>query len=61
VIICHCEAVSDRVVRSVIRDGAMDLDAVAAHCGAGSGCGGCHVKLKRLLILETRVELRTAS
>jgi bacterioferritin-associated ferredoxin len=61
VIICHCEAVSDRVVRSTIRDGALDLDEVARQCGAGSGCGGCHVRITQLLCFETRVELRAAS
>lgn len=60
-IICHCEAVSDRAVRSAIREGAIDLDAIAAECGAGSGCGGCQVRLTRLLVLEQAVELRTAS
>ena len=60
-IICQCEAVSDRAVRSAIRGGAIDLDTIAADCGAGSGCGGCHVRLQRLLIIEQPVELRTAS
>jgi bacterioferritin-associated ferredoxin len=60
-IICHCEAISDRAVRSAIRGGAIDLDAVAELCGAGSGCGGCHVRITRLLVIEQPVELRTAS
>ena len=60
-IICHCEAVSDRVVRSAIRGGALDLDEVAAECGAGSHCGGCRVRIHQILLVEQPVELRVAS
>jgi bacterioferritin-associated ferredoxin len=61
VIVCHCRAVSDRAVRSAIRGGAIDLDEIASLCGAGSECGGCQVRITRLLIVEQPVELRTAS
>jgi bacterioferritin-associated ferredoxin len=61
VIVCHCQAVSDRVVRATIRDGAIDLTEVADRCGAGSECGGCHTRIERLLVLEQPVALRTAS
>ena len=60
-IICHCEAVSDRAIRTAIRGGASDLDAITANCGAGGGCGGCHARITRLLVVEQPVELRTAS
>jgi bacterioferritin-associated ferredoxin len=61
VIVCHCHAVSDRVVRAAIQCGAQDLDDVARHCGAGSDCGGCQVRISRLLLTETTVTLAAAS
>jgi bacterioferritin-associated ferredoxin len=61
VIICHCEAVSDRAIRTAIQGGAIDLDAITANCGAGGGCGGCHARIIRLLVIEQPVQLRTAS
>ena len=48
-ILCHCRAVSDRAVRKAIDKGACDLDSVAARCGAGARCGGCHPALMSLL------------
>jgi len=48
-ILCHCRAVSDRAVRTAIDKGACDLEAVAARCGAGARCGGCHPALMSLL------------
>jgi bacterioferritin-associated ferredoxin len=64
VIVCHCQAVSDRVVRSAIRGGACDLDEVAQRCGAGAHCGGCRLRIERLLLVECveqPVLLRSAS
>ena len=60
-IVCHCRAVTDRAVRSVIRGGAIELDEIASLCGAGSDCGGCQERIRRLLVVEQPVELRTAS
>ena len=48
-IVCHCRAVSDRVVRSAVDRGACDLREVAERCGAGARCGGCHPALMSLL------------
>jgi bacterioferritin-associated ferredoxin len=61
VIICHCLAVSDRVVRAVVRYGADDVDAVTAVCGAGGDCGGCRLRIERVLLTERPVELSVAS
>jgi len=49
VIVCHCEAVDDRTVRSAILAGASDIGAVGERCRAGSDCGGCHRAIERLL------------
>jgi NAD(P)H-nitrite reductase large subunit len=48
-LICHCRRVNDGMARAAIEAGATDLDALAEHCRAGSGCGGCHPMLEELL------------
>ena len=40
-IVCHCRAVSDRVLREAVRRGHASVDAVVEQTGAGSCCGGC--------------------
>ncbi|HEY7137827.1 MAG TPA: (2Fe-2S)-binding protein [Acidimicrobiia bacterium] len=49
--VCHCNAVTDARIRSAIDDGARDEDDVAAHCGAGTRCGGCRDEVRRLCTL----------
>ena len=46
-LVCHCEAVNDRTIRTVVRSGARTCRQVDRACAAGGGCGGC-----RPLILE---------
>jgi bacterioferritin-associated ferredoxin len=41
VIVCHCQAVTERVIRSAVRDGARCRRSVARACAAGRSCGGC--------------------
>lgn len=48
-IVCHCRAVNHATVLDVIDEGAIDIDDVAATCGAGSVCGGCRPTLQSLL------------
>lgn len=48
-VVCHCQTVNDRRIRSAIHSGARSLDAIASDCGAGSRCGGCHQTLATLL------------
>jgi bacterioferritin-associated ferredoxin len=40
-ILCVCQAVTDREVDAAVRGGAQSVDAVAACCGAGTDCGAC--------------------
>src|SRR3954470_3228354 len=40
-ILCVCQAVTDREVDAAVRAGARSVDAVAACCGAGTDCGAC--------------------
>ena len=48
-VVCHREAVNDRTIRDEIERGALDADALAERCGAGSQCGGCHETIVALL------------
>lgn len=47
--VCHCEVVSDHSIRGAISAGARDIEQVAALCGAGSACAGCHPTIEQLL------------
>ena len=40
-IVCHCRAVSDRVLREAVQRGHASVEAVVEETGAGSCCGGC--------------------
>jgi bacterioferritin-associated ferredoxin len=62
VIVCHCNAVSDREVRAAVLEGACDVDDVTRFCGAGGDCGSCRASIEALLdVRPTRVLLTTAS
>jgi bacterioferritin-associated ferredoxin len=62
VIVCHCNAVSDREVAAVAAAGARDVADVADACGAGSDCQGCHHRIEALLDrMESRLLLQEAS
>jgi bacterioferritin-associated ferredoxin len=60
-IVCHCNVVSDRVVRAAVQAGACCVEEVAERCGAGAECGGCQPRIERLLIIEQAVSLPAAS
>ena len=48
-ILCLCKGVSDRTVRLVIARGATSVEAVGAHCGAGTDCQSCRHAIKDLI------------
>ena len=54
-IVCHCFAVSDRVIGSAMADGATTIGELAERCGAGSDCGGCRRRLEQLLAHAKRL------
>jgi bacterioferritin-associated ferredoxin len=61
-IVCHCRAVSDRVLRESIQNGAADVSAVMAETGAGTCCGGCLVAVQELVAegqQKSTIELST--
>jgi bacterioferritin-associated ferredoxin len=49
VVICHCRAISDGLVRAAVAGGAADVDTIVRQCGAGSVCGGCRPAIALLL------------
>jgi bacterioferritin-associated ferredoxin len=58
-VVCHCHVVSDRALRAEIASGALDADALAERCGAGTRCGGCAPVVEAILA-EEQVRLRGA-
>jgi bacterioferritin-associated ferredoxin len=53
-VVCHCRAVSDRVVKAAVAAGDRTVDDLAVSCGAGTDCGGCHRALAALLVTHDR-------
>lgn len=51
-IVCHCNGVSDRHVRRVVRAGAVTASQVAQECGAGACCGGCREAIDEIVHSE---------
>lgn len=47
--VCSCRAVTDSQVRCAYAAGARTIDDLGRACGSGTGCGGCHRLLARLL------------
>jgi bacterioferritin-associated ferredoxin len=56
VLVCQCVAVNDRRIVEEIETGALDLEDVAARCGAGTRCGGCHPTIEALLLTVRAAE-----
>lgn len=53
-VVCHCEAVNDAAIHAAVVSGggAVDeitVDDIAARCGAGGHCGGCHDTIRSIL------------
>jgi len=58
-LVCHCRAVTDRTIRETVRAGACSVEAVGDHCGAGTGCGGCHELVECIVADELGTEARS--
>ena len=56
-LLCHCRAVSDRVIRIAIACGARCPDEVARACGAGTDCAGCRPAVEDLLAEAQRARV----
>jgi bacterioferritin-associated ferredoxin len=60
-VVCHCNAVSDREIREQVRAGALDADDIAARCAAGARCGGCVEVVESLVAEGASLRTRTAA
>jgi bacterioferritin-associated ferredoxin len=52
-IVCHCEVVSDRLIRTEVDQGAVSPEDIAQRCGAGARCGACRPTVTALLAALT--------
>ena len=59
-VVCHCEAINDRCIRSLVGDQATTTADIVARCGAGSRCGGCVDSIQALLDRLWTEQLLTA-
>ncbi|MCO5102272.1 MAG: (2Fe-2S)-binding protein [Burkholderiaceae bacterium] len=48
-IVCVCRAVSDRQIRSSVRDGAQTMSQLRAELGVTACCGKCGPRVRELL------------
>jgi bacterioferritin-associated ferredoxin len=57
-IVCHCQAVSDKTIRAEIEFGACTVRDVARACGAGTGarCGACRPTIGALVAVYSTPE-----
>lgn len=52
-ILCHCQSLSDREIRRIVRKGAATRHEVMRACGAGELCGGCVPLIDKIVAEET--------
>lgn len=48
-LVCHCQAISERKIRKAVRKGASTTAQVRRLCGAGSCCGGCIPAVREII------------
>lgn len=48
-IICHCFAVTDSIVKQHIKNGAKSIADIQKKCNIGTDCGACLLSVKLLL------------
>lgn len=53
-IVCSCKGITDRTIRTLIRDGACSMRDIGHACEAGRGCGGCRPAIDELVVTEKR-------
>ena len=52
-IVCHCQAVTDRAIRLAVRGGARSRREVALACAANLRCGGCAPVIDEIIASES--------
>ncbi len=54
-IVCHCTGITDRDIRSLVRQGrAETVSEIGLNCSAGAGCGGCRLAVEQIVRQEER-------
>jgi bacterioferritin-associated ferredoxin len=48
-LVCHCHAVNDQMIRQCVDNGARCENDVRNACGAGASCGSCRPAIDRLI------------
>ncbi len=51
-LVCHCHAINDRMIRQCVDAGARCGNEVREALGAGGKCGGCRPAIDRLIELH---------
>ncbi len=59
-LICHCNGVSERTVRRVVREGARSVSDVGHACGAGTCCQGCSHRIAKIIHSERHTHSKAA-
>ncbi len=60
-IVCHCTGITDRDIRSLVRQGrATTAREIGRHCFAGHECGGCRVTIEQIVRQEERTPAEAA-
>lgn len=52
-IVCHCNAVSDRRISAEAGLGASSVEEITVRCDAGNDCGRCIPAIERVLGIRT--------
>jgi bacterioferritin-associated ferredoxin len=53
-LVCHCQAVSERRIRESVHAGARSCREVERMTGAGAGCGGCAEAVAEIVARESQ-------
>jgi bacterioferritin-associated ferredoxin len=57
VIVCHCNAVSDRRIHAEAGLGATTIEDIISRCAAGSDCGRCLPRVEKVLSVRRTTAL----
>ena len=56
-IVCHCTGITDRDIRSLVRQGrAKTVSEIGLDCSAGVGCGGCRLAVEHIVQIVRQEE-----
>ena len=59
-LVCHCNGVSDKRIRRVVREGAQSVSEVGRECGAGTCCQGCSPMINRIIRHESHRQAKAS-